>query len=80
MILEPIHSLYGSGYSGVLDLNPALSRPDLVEQLIAGEQDAACHHGNFVVQCEDVLAASSRAFKTAPRRDRAAAEELRGLP
>ena len=79
MILEPIHSLHRSDYLGALDEDPAPTRPAVVEQLIQAEQDAARYHDDFVAQCEDVLAASTRAFKKAAKQERAAAEELRGM-
>jgi hypothetical protein len=76
MILEPIHSLDGSAYLGTLDAEPATRWPTVVEQLIKAEEDAARYHEDFVTQCEDVLAASARAFKKAAKQDRAAAEQL----
>jgi hypothetical protein len=76
MILEPIHSLDGSAYLGALDVDPAPTWPAVVEQLIAAERDAARYHDDFVTQCDDVLAASARAFKKAAKQDRAAADEL----
>ena len=79
MILEPIRSLDGAEYMGALDAEPATSWPAVVEQLIAAEEATAQFHEDFVTQCEDVLAASARAFKKAARQDRAAAEELREL-
>jgi hypothetical protein len=77
MILEPIHSLNGGDYLGVLDTDPATSWPAVVGQLIAAEEAAARYHDDFVANCEDVLAASARAFKKAAKQDRAAAEALR---
>ncbi len=76
MILEPIHSLSGTDYLGALDSDPAPTWPAVVTQLIAAERDAARYHDDFVAQCEDVLAASSRAFKKAAKQDRAAADQL----
>ena len=79
MILEPIHSLDSAAYLGALDEDPAPTWPAVVEQLIAAEQAAARYHDDFVTQCDDVLAASARAFKKAAKRDRAAAEELQKM-
>lgn len=79
MILEPIHSLDGAAYLGALDQDPADTWPAVVEQLIAAERDAARFHDDFVTQCDDVLAASARAFKKAARQDRAAADELQEM-
>jgi hypothetical protein len=76
MILEPITSLDRSEYLGALDAEPATSWPAIVEQLIAAECDAARYHEDFVASADDVLAASSRAFKKSAQQDRAAAEEL----
>jgi hypothetical protein len=79
MILEPIHSLDGGEYLGALDDDPATSWPAVVEQLIQAEEDTARYHEDFVAQCEDILAASARAFKKSAKQDRAAAAELREL-
>jgi hypothetical protein len=79
MILEPIHSLDGSDYLGTLDRDPDDGWPAVLEQLIQAEEDTARYHEDFVTQCEDVLAASARAFKKAAKQDRAAAEELREM-
>jgi len=79
MILEPIHTLDGSAYLGALDAEPAAGWPAVVEQLIRAEEDTARFHEAFVAQCEDVLAASARAFKRAAKQDREAAEQLRGM-
>ena len=79
MILEPIHSLDGAAYLGALDQDPAATWPAVVSQLISAERDAARFHDDFVTQCDDVLAASARAFKKAAKQDRAAAEELQKM-
>jgi hypothetical protein len=79
MILEPIDTLDASEYLGTLDAEPATSWPQIVEQLIQGEEDTARYHEDFVTQCEDMLAASARAFKKSAKQDRAAAEELREM-
>ena len=79
MILEPIHSLEGFAYLGTLDAEPATSWPAAVEQLIQAEEDTARYHEEFVTQCEEILAASARAFKKSARQDRAAAAELREM-
>ena len=79
MILEPIHSLDSTAYLGALDEDPAPTWPAVVTQLIAAEQATAHYHDEFVAQCEDVLAASSRAFKKAAKQDRAAAEALQEM-
>jgi hypothetical protein len=79
MILEPIHSLDRSAYLGALDDDPATSWPAVVEQLIEAEEDTARYHEDFVAQCEDILAASARAFKKTAKQDRAAAAELASL-
>jgi hypothetical protein len=79
MILEPIHALDGEAYLGALDRDPATSWPAVATQLIAAERDAARYHDDFVRCCEDVLAASSRAFTRAAGQDRAAADELSEL-
>ena len=79
MILEPIHGLDGSAYLGALDAEPAASWPAVLEQLIAAEEATARYHEDFVTECEDVLAASARAFTKAARQDRAVAEELREM-
>ena len=79
MILEPIHSLDGTAYLGALDADPAATWPAVIEQLISAERDAARFHDDFVTQCDDVLAASARAFKRAARQDRAAADELQEM-
>jgi hypothetical protein len=79
MILEPIHTLDGSQFLGTLDAEPATSWPEIVEQLIQAEEDTARYHEEFVTQCEDILAASARAFKKSAKQDRAAAAELREM-
>ena len=79
MILEPIHTLDGSQYLGTLDAEPATSWPAAVEQLIQAEEDTARYHEEFVTQCEDILAASARAFKKTAKQDRVAAAELREM-
>lgn len=79
MILEPIHSLNKADYLGALDTDPVTTWPSVVARLIAAEQDTAHFHEDFVAQCQDVLAASSRAFKKAAEQDRAFAEELSGM-
>jgi hypothetical protein len=76
MILEPIHTLKRGDYLGALDEDPATGWPSVVLQLIAAERGCARYHEDFVAECADVLAASSRAFKKAARQDRAAADEL----
>jgi hypothetical protein len=77
MILEPLHGLDGSQYLDVLAAEPATKWPQVVEQLIQGEEDAARFHEDFVAHADDVLAASARAFKKSAKQDRQAAEELR---
>jgi hypothetical protein len=79
MILEPIHSLDGAKYLGALDAEPAGQWPAVIDQLITAECDAARYHEDFVTTADDVLAASSRAFKRAAKQDRAAAEELKEM-
>ena len=59
--------------------DPATTWPAVVTQLIAAERDAARYHDDFVRRCEDVLAASSRAFTKAAGQDRTAADELSEL-
>ncbi len=76
MTREPIHSLDATAYLGALDSDPAPTWPAVVRQLIAAERDAARYHNDFVSQCDDVPAASSRAFRRAAKQDRAAADEL----
>jgi hypothetical protein len=76
MLREPLHSLDGAAYLGAMDSDPAPTWPAVVTQLIAAQRDAARFHDDFVAQCEDVPAASARAFKKAAKRDRAAADEL----
>lgn len=77
MILAPITTLHGEAFLGALDAEAADGWPAVVEQLITAEEDAARYHEEFVVQAEEVLAASARAFKKAAKQDRAAAAELR---
>ena len=77
MILEPIHSLAVGDYLGTLDAEPATSWPQAALQLIAAEEDTARYHEDFVKQCEEILAASARAFKKSAKQDRAMAEELK---
>jgi hypothetical protein len=79
MILEPIHSLNGGSYLGTLDAEPATTWPAAVEQLIQAEEDTARYHEDFVTQCEEILAASARAFKKAAKQDHAAAAELKEM-
>jgi hypothetical protein len=79
MILEPIHTLSGRDYLGALDRAPEEGWPALVEQLIEAEQDTARYHEDLVSQCEDVLAASARAFRKAAKQDRMGAAELREM-
>jgi hypothetical protein len=79
MILEPIHSLDGGAYLGVLDAEPAASWPAVLAQLIAAEADTARYHEDFTETAADVLAASARAFKRAAKQDRQAAEELKNM-
>jgi hypothetical protein len=79
MTLEPIHTLDGAQFLGTLDAEPDTAWPAVVEQLIRAEEDTARYHEEFQVQCEDLLAASARAFKRAAKQDRAAAEELRSM-
>ena len=79
MTLEPIHTLDGSGFLGTLDAEPAASWPDAAEQLIRAQEDTARFHEEFVAQCEDILAASARAFKRSAKQDRARAAELREM-
>ncbi len=79
MTLEPIHTLDGSGFLGTLDAEPAASWPDAAEQLIRAQEDTARFHEEFVAQCEDILAASARAFKRSAKQDRALAAELREM-
>ena len=79
MILEPIHTLDGSQFLGTLDAEPATSWPEAAEQLIRAEEDTARYHEEFVAQCEDMLAASARAFKKSAKQDRAAAAELKEM-
>jgi rubrerythrin len=79
MILEPIHSLDGSAYLGTLDAEPESSWPAAVEQLIRAEEDAARFHEDFVAQCEQILAASARAFRKAAKQDRDTAAQLREM-
>ncbi len=78
MILEPLHGLDGSQYLAALGAEPATRWPDVVEQLIEAEEDTARFHDDFVAHADDVLAASTRAFKKSAKQDRQAAEELRG--
>jgi len=79
MTLEPIHTLHGTEYLGTLDAEPATTWPAVVEQLIQAEEDTARYHEHFVREAEDVLAASSRAFKKSAKQDRAAAAELKEM-
>ena len=79
MTLEPIHTLDGSKYLGTLDAEPATSWPAVVEQLIQAEEDTARYHEDFVRECEQILAASVRAFTKSAKQDRQRAEELRGM-
>lgn len=79
MILEPIHTLDRNDFLGTLDAEPATSWPAAAEQLIQAEEDTARYHEAFIAQCEDLLAASARAFKKSAKQDRAAAAELREL-
>jgi hypothetical protein len=79
MILEPINSLDGRTYLGVLDAEPAGAWPAVAHQLVRAEEDTARYHEDFVAAADDVLAASARAFKKAAKQDRQAAEELRTL-
>ena len=79
MILEPIHSLDVTKYLGTLDAEPATSWPAAALQLIQAEEDTARYHEDFVTQCEEILAASARAFKKSAKQDRASAAELREL-
>jgi hypothetical protein len=79
MILEPIHSLDRGAYLGTLDAEPATSWPEIALQLAAAEDDTARYHEDFVRSCEEILAASARAFKKAATQDRAAAAELREM-
>lgn len=79
MTLEPIHTLNGADFLGTLDAEPATSWPAAVEQLIQAEEDTARYHEEFVAQCEDILAASARAFKKSAKQDRDTAERLRGM-
>jgi hypothetical protein len=79
MILEPIHSLDGATYLGTLDAEPATSWPAVALQLIQAEEDTAQYHEDFVMQCEQILANSARAFKKTAKQDRAAAEELKSM-
>lgn len=79
MTLEPIHTLHRGDYLGTLDAEPAQEWPDAVEQLIQAEEDTARYHEEFVAQCEEILAASTRAFKRAAKQDRAVASELREM-
>ncbi len=79
MILEPIHTLDGTQYMGALDTDPATTWPEVVEQLIKALDDTARFHEDFVRECEQILAASVRAFKKAAKQDRERAEELRAL-
>jgi rubrerythrin len=79
MILEPIDALDSDAYLGTLDQDPAATWPAVVTQLIAAERDVARYHDDFVTNCDDVLAASSRAFRKAAKQDRAAADELTEL-
>ena len=79
MILEPIHSLDVNAYLGTLDAEPATSWPAAAEQLIQAEEDTAWYHEDFVTQCEEMLAASARAFKKAAKQNRASAAELREM-
>lgn len=79
MILEPIYSLDVNAYLGTLDAEPATSWPAAVEQLIQAAEDTARYHEDFVTQCEEILAASTRAFKKSAKQDRAAAQELREM-
>jgi hypothetical protein len=79
MTLEPIHTLDGSQYLGTLDAKPATSWPAAAEQLIAAEEDTARYHEDFVAQCEEMLAASARAFKMSAKQAWAEAATLREL-
>jgi len=79
MILEPIHTLDGGQYADELAVEPATTWPAVVEQLVAAEEATARFHEDFVAQCEDILAASARAFKKAAKQDRAAAGELKEM-
>jgi hypothetical protein len=79
MILEPIHTLDGTKYLGTLDADPATTWPEVVEQLSTALDDAARFHEDFVHECEQILAASVRAFKKAAKQDRERAEELRRM-
>jgi hypothetical protein len=76
MTREPIHALDGAAYLGALDSDPSPTWPAVVEQLIAAQRDAARFHDDFVAQCKDVPAASSRAFRKAAKQNRAAADQL----
>jgi hypothetical protein len=77
MILEPLQGLDGSRYTGAVSMEPATRWPEIVEQLAQAEDDTARFHEDFVAHADDVLAASSRAFKKAAKQDRQAAQELR---
>jgi len=79
MILEPIHALHINEYLGTLDAEPATSWPAVALQLIQAEEDTARYHEDFVAQCDEILAASARAFKKSAKQDRAAAAELKSL-
>jgi len=79
MILEPIHSLDVNKYLGTLDAEPATTWPAAAEQLIQAEEDTARYHEDFVAQCEEILAASARAFKKSAKQDRASAAVLREM-
>lgn len=79
MTLEPIHTLDGSKYLGTLDAEPATAWPAVAEQLIQAEEDTARYHEDFVHECEQILAASVRAFTKAAKQSRRRAAELRGM-
>ena len=71
--------LDGSACLGTLDAEPAVSWPEVVEELARAEDDAARFHDDFAVHCAALLGDRARLFQKSATQDRAAGTQLRGL-
>jgi hypothetical protein len=72
-------SLDATVYLGVLDAEPDIHWPGVVEQLARAEDDAARFHDDFATQCAALLGERARLFQKSATQDRAAGTQLRGM-